>query len=50
MNGDCSKNKTPLKTETFCVVLTQKLCAKVPLDFEQDLDVYMSKNLKPQLF
>jgi len=52
---DLLQGRVPIQKQSaarapFCIILTQKLCTKVPLDFENDLDALIRKDLKPQLY
>jgi len=44
------KQKQSASKVPYCIVLTQKLCTKVPLDFENDLDPLIRNDLKPKLY
>ena len=50
LQGRVPIQKQPATRASFCIILTQKLCTKVPLDFDNDLDALIRKDLKPQLY
>lgn len=47
LNGNVKKQKITDVEVSYCILLTQKLCTKVPLDFDHDLDVLIRRDLKP---